>query len=267
MMPRDPAGTAGPPDAALSRRLLFGADHEQPGTAVTAAVGERVALGLARGWFPKPYAYVDPNEDVVAAVAGDAAQLLVVADGHNGREASHAAVSAVVDAWGDGPVAPAMAEGAVVDLLTRVEDRVDAVADRGRARSRTTLIVALRSRDTLQWCSVGDSALLVVAGRRPRLLTSRTRWFVGDRVSRDVMARTMAAGTIDLAATAWVVVATDGYTDYTPDGLDASAAVASAVVGARGADAAVDALLDQARRGGAGDNVGVVVSGPWEQSW
>lgn len=260
------AATSAEPDrgvgSSVSRVVVLGADHQAPGAAVTVPVGDRVAVGLARGWRPKPYAYVDPNEDAVAAVAGERAQLLVVADGHNGRRASHEAVQAVVDLLGDGPHPPDLSVERVVDVVAAVDDRV-CVAPVRRGRTRTTLVVALRSRSVLQWASVGDSTLAVVADGRPRLLSTSTRWFVGDGLHRDAMLGALPTGTVDLPASAWVVLATDGYTDYLPRGLTLRAAVTAAVADADGPDGAVRAAFSQAREGGAGDNVGVVVSGPW----
>src|SRR5690606_2081920 len=43
----------------------------------------------------KGYASVDPNEDAVLGAAGPAGRVLAVADGHNGVEASHAALRAL----------------------------------------------------------------------------------------------------------------------------------------------------------------------------
>jgi serine/threonine protein phosphatase PrpC len=253
------------PDAAAlpSRTVLLGADHEGWGTAVTAPVGDRVAVGIARGWRPKPYAYVDPNEDAVGAVAGERAQVLAVADGHNGRHASHAAMRAVMDLLGSGPHRPDLSHDRLVEVVATVDDRVCARPVTGRVRSRTTLVVALRSRSVLQWASVGDSALLVVADGRPRLLSSPTRWFVGDGLRRDAMLPTLPAGTIDLPVSAWVVLATDGWTDWLPQGLTPHTAARTALSGVGEPERAVSVLLGQARDGGAGDNVGVAVSAPW----
>lgn len=243
--------------------IVLGVDHEAPGATFTAPVGDGAALGIARGWRPKPYAYVDPNEDAVAAVIGEHAQMLVVADGHNGRRASHDAVRAVVDLLGGGPHRPELGVEGLVDVVASVDDRVSAVPAAGRVRSRTTLVVALRSRSVLQWVSVGDSALLAVTAERSHLLSRPTRWFVGDGLGRDAILRTLPAGTVDLPASAAVLLATDGWTDYLPRGMTPQAAAAAAVSGADGPETAVRAVLSQAREGGAGDNVGVVVSGPW----
>lgn len=253
------SSTTGP----ASRLIVLGADHETSGATFTTPVGDGVALGIARGWRPKPYAYVDPNEDAVAAVVGAHAQMLVVADGHNGRQASHDAVRAVVDLLGEGPRPPALTVEGLVDVVASVDDRVSAVRVAGRVRSRTTLVIVLRSRAGLQWASVGDSAVLAVTAQRSQLLSSPTRWFVGDGLRREAMLRTLPTGTVDLPASASVLLATDGWTDYLPRGMTPSSAAASAVAGADGPETVVREVLDQARRGGAGDNVGVVVSGPW----
>lgn len=225
-----------------------------------------VAIGLARGWRPKPYPYVDPNEDAVGCAVSDRSRLLVVADGHNGREASHAAVRAVMDLLGEQPRPADLRDDEMFAAVQLIEDRI-AVAtahDDDRVRwSRTTLVVALRTTTHLQWFAVGDSALLVCGPDATRQLPARARWFLGGGAGRHGLRRSLARGRIDLAPDAWVVLTTDGYTDYLPDHLTVETAVARAVTGVDGVEGAVDALLAQARAGGAGDNVGVSVSGPW----
>ncbi|CAN5768222.1 hypothetical protein BH23ACT10_BH23ACT10_15620 [soil metagenome] len=265
MMPREVDRIADPLATMPPTRTLFGRDHEQPGAVATAVVANSaVALGLARGWRPKPYTYVDPNEDVVAGVVGARAHLLVVADGHNGRQASHDAVAAVVDLLGHDPRPADLGDDEVIDVVVEIGRRIGGQA-RGRGpRSRTTLVVALRTSTHLQWFGVGDSALLIVDDEHNgRALPTTTRWFLADDPDRATVRRTLARGNVSLPAPAWVTLATDGYTDYLPAGGPASDAAAQAIAGAGTPGRAVDALLEQARRGGAGDNVGVTVSGPW----
>lgn len=263
MMPREEEHIADRTATAPPRIVLLGRDHEGPADVATKAVADDAAVGLARGWRPKPYAYVDPNEDAAGCVVGRRARLLVVADGHNGRQASHAAVGAVMDLLGDDPRPADLADDEMFAAVQLVEDRIAlATADDG-PRSRTTLVVALRTPTQLQWFGAGDSVLLVSERGLTRQLPAGARWFFGDCPGHHTLRRSLARGRIDLAPWAWVVLATDGYTDYLPDDLTPEAAVARALSDLDGVDRAVGALLDQARRGGAGDNVGVSVCGPW----
>ena len=265
MMPREEEHIADRTATAPSRIVLLGRDHEALAVVATRAVGHDAAVGLARGWRPKPYAYVDPNEDAAGCVVGRRARLLVVADGHNGHRASHAAVAAVMDLLGDDPPPADLTEDEMFAAVQLIEDRIAlATDDLDGPRSRTTLVVALRTPTQLQWFGAGDSALLVFERGPARRLPTRAPWFFGDDPGHHTLRRSLARGRIDLAPWAWVVAVTDGYTDYVPDELTPEAAVARALVDtAGGAERAVGALLDQARRGGAGDNVGVSVSGPW----
>ena len=85
------------------RALLLGSDHTELGQVKVEAVGDHAALGLTRGRYRKSYRYVDPNEDVAAAVAGERATLLAVADAHNGVHAAETAIEEVLAAWGADP--------------------------------------------------------------------------------------------------------------------------------------------------------------------
>lgn len=263
MMPpgQDPSSDAAVPSRTSA--CLLGRDHEERGSVATDSVRGRAALGLARGWAPKPYPYVDPNEDAVGCAVGARACLLAVADGHNGYAASHAALAEVLGRLGGGSLRADLADDDVVAVVTQVDARI-AEANAGRPLgSRTTLVVALRTATSLQWVAAGDSSLLVVGTGRSAALPSMTHWFLGDGRLRTGHLRGPARGRIALPPDAWVVLATDGYTDYVPDGLTAPAAAAVALTASDDPERAVLALLDQARRGGAGDNVGVAVCAPW----
>ena len=73
----------------------------------------------------------------------------------------------------------------------------------------------------------------------------------------------LARGRVELSAQAWVTLATDGYTDYLPVPRPPAEATQVFLRGVAQPVQAAAALLGQARRGGAGDNVAVAVSGPW----
>ena len=101
MMPRGHDRIADAPYTGVTSATLLGRAHRLSGQVAVADARGRAAVGLARGWMPKPYAYVDPNEDVVACSVADHGHLLIVADGHNGHRASHVALAEVMDTFAD----------------------------------------------------------------------------------------------------------------------------------------------------------------------
>lgn len=237
-------------------QVLWGPDHTILDKTAEVMVGGRVALALTRGRHLKRYAYTDPNEDVVAAVTDTNRLMLVVADGHNGKESSVVAVQALVEMARRGLPARVDSDRAV-DLFMRLNDRVVRSLDDPRCPnpgSRTTLAVALLTGPQLSWASVGDSAVFARhADLTLRLDDPRRDRFLGDRFSRRRMAGAMSSGTVKLGAGDHVYVATDGYTDYAADPL-----------GWRGADGARPDVIardavQRASDGGAGDNVAVGV--------
>ena len=106
------------------RALLLGSDHTELGQVKVEAVGDHAALGLTRGRYRKSYRYVDPNEDVAAAVAGERATLLAVADAHNGVHAAEAAIEEVLSAWGADPPPADVTDVELVTLIHRVNEAV-----------------------------------------------------------------------------------------------------------------------------------------------
>jgi serine/threonine protein phosphatase PrpC len=246
-----------------ARAVLLGRDHTGPGAMATLSADVRTAVGIARGWRPKPYAYVDPNEDAVGAVANDRVQLLVVADGHNGHRASHAAVETVLEALGSTLPPADLDDDDLVEVFAHVDEGIAEVAPPFGPRTRTTVVIALRTREALQWAGAGDSALLVVGGGATGALPAQTHWFCGDHQPVPVIRESLARGRIALSPQAWVTLATDGYTDYLPIPRPPAEATQTFLRGVSRPAQAVEVLMRQARRGGAGDNVGVAVSGPW----
>jgi serine/threonine protein phosphatase PrpC len=237
-------------------QVLWGPDHTILDKTAAVTVGGRVALALSRGRHRKRYAYTDPNEDVVAAVTDRNRLMLVVADGHHGKESSVVAVQALVDLARAGLPARVDSDRAV-DLFVRLNDRVvQALGDPAcpNPGSRTTLAVALLAGPQLSWASIGDSAVFARhADLLLRLDDPRRDRFLGDRLSRRRMAAALTTGTVKLGAGDHVFVATDGYTDYAADPL-----------GWRGADgASLDEIardaIQRASDGGAGDNIAVGV--------
>ena len=125
MMPRGHDRIADAPYTGVTSATLLGRAHRLSGQVAVADARGRAAVGLARGWMPKPYAYVDPNEDVVACSVADHGHLLIVADGHNGHRASHVAVAEVMDTFADA-VPEHFDQDTVLDVSEAVERRIAA---------------------------------------------------------------------------------------------------------------------------------------------
>jgi serine/threonine protein phosphatase PrpC len=263
IMPREVDNSVSRANREIARAVLLGRDHTGPGAMATMRAGPRTAIGIARGWRPKPYAYVDPNEDAVGVIVAAEAQLLVVADGHNGHRASHVAVAAVMDAFGSRLPSADLGDAELVQLVAWADQAVAQAAPPYGPRTRTTLVVALRTRDMVQWVGVGDSSLLVAGGGATSALPAQTRWFCGDHVPLPEMRESLARGRAEVPPQAWVTLATDGYTDYLPVQRPPAEATQAFLRGVSDPAQAVETLMRQARRGGAGDNVGVSISGPW----
>lgn len=244
---------------------LWGIDHEELGALATAAVGPRIGLAMTRGRHPKAYRYEDPNEDVVAAVAGTRATLLVCADGHNGTTASHLAVRAVLDALGDPPAD--LGDGDWLDLFGVVNDAVLATKGLGQRHpaSATVLIVALVADGRLSFGSIGDAALVVggAGAERARQLNKEAMRFIGHPMTRRALKGTVQRGGVQLRDDDWVVAVTDGLSEFIAP-LRPADLVPHVLAGAgrTSAEAAATGLVEAACSAGAGDNVAAVTLAP-----
>src|SRR5690606_11767125 len=74
--------------------LLHGRNHTQLGELAVEQIGD-IGVALGRGRHPKAYPYTEPNEDSLVAATDGSFHLMAVADGHNGRLASHSAIEAI----------------------------------------------------------------------------------------------------------------------------------------------------------------------------
>ncbi|MGH3114524.1 MAG: PP2C family protein-serine/threonine phosphatase [Gaiellaceae bacterium] len=257
--------------------VLWGREHAQLGEVAIQAVSDDVACGLTRGQRRKAYPYVEPNEDTVAALVGSQATLLAVADGHNGFEAAEAAMRTVLDRLG-GELPPAdLADGDLVDLFFEASEAIcaeTAVLAPPRAGSRTTLALALISPGwisrgdarRLQWASIGDSAVFVVTALAGWELSDPRQEFVGRPISRAELAARLQRGSLAVPADAWVVVVSDGFTNFV--GPEVADRVLFGLIGHASRDGGtvasvvVRAIIDCANANGAGDNVAVAVAAP-----
>ena len=125
---------------------------------------------------------VDRNEDVGAIVRGSRADLLIVADGHFGHEASELAVTTC---WKRSATIPPPADLVDEELVALFFDAGVAVQrETGRPGcphpdSRTTLALALVADDVVQWAALGDSCVV-----SPRATRSSPARRAAKRVSR-----------------------------------------------------------------------------------
>lgn len=244
--------------------VLWGRDEVEYGHVASDAPAPHVGLALTRGLHPKPYRWTDPNEDVVAAVVGARATLLVVADGHSGVEASEVAVRTVLDELGDDPP-PELDDDSLVALFHRAGIAVvTAVRELPEAHrgSRTTLSVALVAGRRLCWAALGDSPVLVADGGRGQELTHADQpAFVGTPMALPRVARHLQRGRGSLSNSAWVVVASDGFANFRLGATTADSA-AEVLADAEDAASAARALVEHACSAGAGDNVAAAVAAP-----
>lgn len=243
--------------------VLYGADHVDYGAVEGAVAAPGVGLAISRGLHPKPYRWTDPNEDVVAAVAGPRATLLVVADAHNGALSSQVAVRTVLGELADDPP-PELDDGALVALFHRVSTAVLVATresqDEERRESRSTLSLALVSRRRLCWAAMGDSPVLVAEGDVGLELTRGDHAFVGWPMTAARVNRLLQRGRGSLGESAWVAVTSDGFSNFCDP--SAPAAAAKVLADAPDALAGARALVEHALASGAGDNVAAAVVAP-----
>lgn len=231
--------------------LLLGKDHAELGRVAIETLGS-VAVGISRGRHPKAYPYLDPNEDTVLAVTSADRTLLVVADGHSGIEASHAAITSIASAARS---SLNLSGSALIEHLLEVAQRAvgEATADleSPRDRSATALTMVTVGPEGGAAASVADCVSLYIRGGKTQLLTDVDVPFLGrDSPPVRPRIRRFSPRPGDL-----VVAASDGLIDFIPrpwpdhlgqlltDGLSAEEAVAAAIAAAG--------------EGGGGDNVAV----------
>jgi len=241
--------------------VLWGRDHTELGEVAVRAPVPGAAGALSRGALPKAYDYVDPNEDAVALAAGGRATLAVVADGHGGIQASEAAVSYMSQRLAHDPPPADLTDDALVALFHEAGEAVMSAAYDGYQRrySGTTLAIALVTAERLQWASYGDSAVFAGDGGQVLRLDRPLHRFLGCSISSEQMRAELSRGTYARPNGAWVVLASDGFTDYLETAPEQAVrhALRQGVPGA-----VAEALVRRAFAGGAGDNVAVACVAP-----
>jgi len=247
-----------------SSAVLYGADHEDLGQTVVREVSPTTAIAISCGRHAKNYDHIDPNEDVVACHSDSDRVVLVVADGHNGRESSGEAVAAVECRINGLRFPPS--RDAFVDLFWDAHEAVLDETQRPGARtpdSRTALAVAVVGNGQLFWASMGDCDIFL-CDRTIKPLGPHRSYFLGwQPMTRAELAERLEIGTATVPDGATVVVASDGLHDFAHPLTRGRAQMLSLLTDAPDAAAAARGLVELACDGGAGDNVAVGLVRSW----
>ena len=231
--------------------VLRGRDHPQLGRVAWRGLGDQVGIAISAGAVADPYAHLDPNEDGALAVRIGDAVVLAVVDGNGGVDASDAALGTLASTLGRG--APPRGQegawllehrGAAMDAATRARRR------RPQAHaSDTALSLVLVAGGGVVASTVGDTGVVVI-GERTQVLS-------GTVPHLDHTATPAPFRRYGVNGAAAVLVASDGLFDALgvgwPDVVRRCLAQASAAQ-------AAEAIIEQACRAGADDNVSLAVA-------
>lgn len=246
------------------KTVLRGRDHPRLGAYAVGRVGTSLAVGISAGATAKPSPALDANEDVGAAVKGARADLLVVADGHFGCEASELAVDHVLAALGEDPPPADLSDEQLVAIFFDAGVAVQRETTRVGVQhpdSRTTLAFALVADDAVQWAAIGDSCVVVAGNDGGARLDVPRSAYLGDRFGFTDVAATLTRGRCARSSIDCLVLATDGFVDcLVPDGVDVAAIVSGELGSARDAGQIAEALVTLALRQRAGDAVTIAVA-------
>lgn len=244
----------------MAATVLIATDHPAAQPTVRAH-GSHAVLGLSAGDAPVN-SKQDPNEDSVAAVDVPGGVALVVADSHYGAAAGERAVHHVVALLESLPPAdlPALKE-----LVLAADDRCARMA---RDSSETTLLVAVVRGRQVEFVSVADSLLFVVApGRAARLTTGMSLFCGGSFPLRAVLNHPVMGkvapwehGSLTLEPGEMLLLASDGL-EPPMSGL-MPADLPDLLLGEGALEARVGRLVERVRSkaaGGGRDNIGVAV--------
>jgi serine/threonine protein phosphatase PrpC len=244
--------------------LVRGRDHERIGAYGVARIGTSLAVGSSAGAKARPLPPLDGNEDVGAIVDGARADLIVVADGHFGGEASEAAVDRVLAVVGDDPPPAGLSDEEIVAVFFDAGIAVRQAVTRPSCPhpdSRTTLALALIGDRDVQWAAFGDSSVFALTTGRAARLDSARGAYLGDRYELAEVSTILSRGRIACNDVDCIVLATDGLTDALGAPAETIADAASAELRKRhDAVRVVDVLIDRALQQGADDAVTVAVA-------
>jgi serine/threonine protein phosphatase PrpC len=242
------------PASPITTAVLRGPEHVEYGRITTCPLGDRAAIGLSIGAFPKGYPALDPNEDGALAATDGKTTLLAVTDGHNGFDAADATLTAIAEQsritlQADPAAAKTTLTAVVTHASAAIRQRLSIVG-RDRSQSRTTLAVALVHDRSVTVMGCGDSSVFLVRGSRVRRLVRVSPFLGPDPVSVEPV--TMRLRPDDL-----VLLGTDGLFDFL--GSDWKHAILDSV-DRSDLPATIRHLVTRAGQGGAGDNVAVALA-------
>jgi serine/threonine protein phosphatase PrpC len=248
----------------VERAIVRGHDHPALGTSSVTALAASLAIGISAGARAKTSPTAAPNEDAGAVARGSRADLLVVADGHFGTEASELVVDHVLRAIGEDPPPADLTDEDLVALFYAAGIAVQRETTRPgcpHPHSRSTLAIALVASDLVQWAAIGDSCVVVATGDGGTRLDAPRPAYLGHHFTAADVAGALSRGRTPRVSRTCVVLATDGLVQ----GLEEGGAEVAASVGtdARDAAAATDvaqALLGRALGNGVRDAVTVAVA-------
>jgi serine/threonine protein phosphatase PrpC len=210
--------------ATAKTAALCGSGSEVIGGVSTIAEGG-AAIALSQGGAKKRYPHTDPNEDAAGFALGESGTLLVVADGHSGREAAEVAVTGLLrqaDALFSVSAEAAREQWATtaLEILAAAHAAILArVASGGRDTARTTLAMALvrPSDDLLAFASAGDSHIFRVGHREVVDLTGnperRGRYLGNPAADLASLRDEVVIGTESISDVRAVALATDGISE------------------------------------------------------
>jgi serine/threonine protein phosphatase PrpC len=246
------------------KTVLRGRDHPRLGAKTVARIGPWLAVAMSAGARAKALPAVDPNEDVGAVVRGSRADLLVVADGHFGREASELAVDHVLDAIGDNPPPADLSDNDLVTIFFDAGVAVQREISRHGCThpdSRTTLALALVADDAVQWAAIGDSCVVLASTAGGARLDVPRNTYLGYRFGVTEVAAALTRGRAAWNSGNCLVLATDGLVDAVAvDDLDVAAVVSRELERAADAARAAETLLHLALAEEADDAVTIAVA-------
>jgi serine/threonine protein phosphatase PrpC len=252
------------PSPINGKTVLRGRDHPQLGAKAVARVGSSLALAMSAGARAKALPALDPNEDVAAIVHGSRADLLVVADGHFGREASELAVDHVLEAIGDDPPPADLSDDELVTVFFDAGVTVQREISRPdcpHPNSRTTLALALVSDGAVQWAALGDSCVVLATTAGGARLEVPRNAYLGYRFAFADVAAALTRGRAEWNSGDCLVLATDGLVDAVElDGLDIATVVSRELGSAADAARAAEVLLQLALAKDADDAVTIAVA-------
>jgi serine/threonine protein phosphatase PrpC len=264
----------------MKTAVLYGREQIRFGEISAVAEGQ-AAIVLSRGAAQKRYRYTDPNEDCAAFAHGECGTLLVVADGHGGRQAAEVAIdrlltehaqrftgraSDVAEHW------PLWGLEALADVNAAI---LENAIRGGPPESRTTLALAVvRPEENLLACaSAADSHIFRVGGPQvvdlARGPSTETVFLGSPAETRESLGEHCVVHCTDLTGVAAVVLASDGFSEAGVGVAAPPSAVADTLARTRDthpevqplevARSLVEQALDAHRRQSAGDNVATAV--------